>query len=72
MKEMRIILTFERVVANVTLQSLEDMERDYCRKMVLNLNFQHVIDYHMSVINYQQQNFGNSNSKVITLQIIIV
>lgn len=33
MKEMRIILTFERVVANVTLQSLEDMERDYCRKM---------------------------------------
>jgi len=41
-------------------------------KRVLNLNFQHVIDYHMSVIDYQQWNFGNSNSKVMTLQIITV
>ena len=36
--------------------------------MVLNLNFQHVIDYHMFVIDYQQRNFGNSNSKVTTVQ----
>jgi len=41
-------------------------------KRVLNLNFEHVIDYHMSVIDYQQQNSLNSNSKVMTLQNITV
>jgi len=34
-------------------------------KRILNLNSEHVIDY-------QQRNSGNSNSKVITLQIIIM
>ena len=41
-------------------------------KRVLNLHFEHVIDYQMFVIDYQQCNFRNSNSKVITLQIITV
>ena len=33
MIERKIILTFERVATNVTLQPLEEMERDYCRRM---------------------------------------
>ena len=47
------------------------MEKELLKR-VLNLNFEHVIDYHMSVIDYQQLNSWNSNSKVMTLQIITV
>jgi len=64
----RSSLASKQSVSKTSKALVIDNQKTILKKIALNLNFEPVIDYQMFVIDYQQRNSWNSNSKVMTLQ----